>query len=224
MIPDFVLYVDPISAVTFELLFVEVKRKENFQNNYLENDVVKLGKEMHTALNKLALKKVKSLKIVSILVEGKLVLKDHARSKYLLTGFILDHKAVCYSMDLAYNGQYRMVEISSFFFNRDTTDDILLIPTIIEKLNHQVKVSNIIYHEQKRKNLYYLIRKSSTIQFQMNILPLTMMIKTRKKKKIKQHLLEMLLKDQYQLTLRSCKGKEGGDFTSYLLNDQYLWK
>lgn len=42
-------------------------------------------------------------------------------------------------MDLKYNGQYRMMKISEFNFIRKTSDDILLLPTIMEKLN-QIKV------------------------------------------------------------------------------------
>lgn len=42
-------------------------------------------------------------------------------------------------MDLKYNGQYRMMKISEFNFIRKTPDDILLLPTIMEKLN-QIKV------------------------------------------------------------------------------------
>ena len=72
MIPNLVLFVEPHSATNYELFFVEVKRKGNYQNNYLENDLIKLGKEMHTALNKLVKKKVKNPEVVGLLVEGKI--------------------------------------------------------------------------------------------------------------------------------------------------------
>jgi hypothetical protein len=42
-------------------------------------------------------------------------------------------------MNLKYNGQYCMIEISRFHFARDCADDVLLIPAILEKLN-QIKV------------------------------------------------------------------------------------
>lgn len=72
MIPDLVLFVEPHSATNYELFFVEVKRKGNYQNDYLENDLIKIGKEMHTALNKLVKKKVKNPEVVGLLVEGKI--------------------------------------------------------------------------------------------------------------------------------------------------------
>jgi hypothetical protein len=75
MIPDFVLLVEPSSAITYELLFLEVKRKGNFQNNHLENDLIKLGKEMHTALNKLILNKVHNPEVIGLWVEGKFTLQ-----------------------------------------------------------------------------------------------------------------------------------------------------
>lgn len=43
-------------------------------------------------------------------------------------------QATAYKMDLLYNGQYRMVELSRFFFTRDNVDDVMLVPTIMEKL------------------------------------------------------------------------------------------
>lgn len=47
--------------------------------------------------------------------------------------------ATAYKMDLTYNGQCRMMEMDSFRFINDNSDDILSLPAIIEKLN-QVKV------------------------------------------------------------------------------------
>jgi hypothetical protein len=37
-------------------------------------------------------------------------------------------------MDLKYEGQYRMMEISKFHFLRDA-NDIMLLPTVVEKMN-----------------------------------------------------------------------------------------
>lgn len=60
-------------------------------------------------------------------------------------------------MDLAYNGQYRMVEMSQFFIVRDNVDDIMLIPTIIQKLD-QIKVSTYSgFFLFKSDNLTYFI-------------------------------------------------------------------
>ncbi|KAI7866402.1 hypothetical protein BDF14DRAFT_1921279 [Spinellus fusiger] len=44
LIPDFVLYLDNLSSVNFEFFFVEVKRKGNYHNNNLEDDLAKLRK------------------------------------------------------------------------------------------------------------------------------------------------------------------------------------
>ncbi|RCH85782.1 hypothetical protein CU097_008094 [Rhizopus azygosporus] len=96
-------------------LFVE---KRQIQNNNLENDLVKLEKEMHTALNKLVKKRVRNPEVVELLIE--------------------DTKTIVYKMTLKYEGLYQMIEISQFNFTRDNTDDILLIPAIIRKLS-QIK-------------------------------------------------------------------------------------
>ncbi|KAG1521320.1 hypothetical protein G6F47_003389 [Rhizopus delemar] len=129
MMPDFVLFIELSSAINDEVFFMEVKRKGNHSNNTLENDMIKLSKEMHIALNKLVVKKVKKPEVVGLLVE--------------------DHKAVAYKMDIKYNGQYRMIEISRFHFARDISDDILLLPAIIEKLNQMKKII-----ERTVSNLY----------------------------------------------------------------------
>lgn len=118
MIPDLTLFIEVNSTTNYELFFVEVKRKGKYQNNNLENDLVKLGKEMHTALNKLMKKRVRNPEVVGLLIE--------------------DTKAIAYKMTLKYEGLYQMIEISQFNFARDNTDDILLIPAIIEKLS-QIK-------------------------------------------------------------------------------------
>ncbi|KAG1469379.1 hypothetical protein G6F56_003288 [Rhizopus delemar] len=57
MIPDLTPFVEINSTTNYELFFVKVKRKGKYQNNHLANDLVKLGKEMHTALNKLVKKR-----------------------------------------------------------------------------------------------------------------------------------------------------------------------
>lgn len=55
MIPDYVLFSEPYSSITFDLCFVEVKRKgKHYKGNY-DSDLVKLGKEMQIGINKLIL-------------------------------------------------------------------------------------------------------------------------------------------------------------------------
>lgn len=44
-------------------------------------------------------------------------------------------------MDLKFNGQYRMMELSRFHFVRECIDDILLVPAVMEKL-FQIQVNN----------------------------------------------------------------------------------
>ncbi|RCH84970.1 hypothetical protein CU097_004261 [Rhizopus azygosporus] len=105
MIPDYVFFAEPYSEITFELCFVEVKRKENHYKRGYESDLVKL-----------------------------------------------DHIATAFKMDLKYNGQYRMVKLSELNFIRKTPDDILLLPTIMEKLN---QIKEII--SGTLKNLYEAI-------------------------------------------------------------------
>lgn len=72
MIPDLAPFVEVNSTTNYELFFVEVKRKGKYQNNNLENDLVKLGKEMHTALNKLVKKRVRNPEVVGLLIEGSI--------------------------------------------------------------------------------------------------------------------------------------------------------
>lgn len=72
MIADLTLFVEVNSTTNYELFFVEVKRKCKYQNNNLENDLVKLGKERHTALNKLARKRVRNPEVVGLLIEGNI--------------------------------------------------------------------------------------------------------------------------------------------------------
>lgn len=73
MKPDLTHFINPLLSTNHELLFVEVKRKENYANRNLENDLIKLGKEMQIALDKLVMLKIKEPKVVGILVEGKII-------------------------------------------------------------------------------------------------------------------------------------------------------
>lgn len=43
-------------------------------------------------------------------------------------------------MDLRFNGQYRMIEISKFYISMKSVDDLMVLPSILEKLA-QVKVA-----------------------------------------------------------------------------------
>lgn len=86
MIPDFALYLDPLTVASFELFVIEVKKPGNFSNGHLELDLVNLSKEMQLALDKLIEKKVKNPEVVALLVEG--------------------YKVTAFKMDLRYNGQY----------------------------------------------------------------------------------------------------------------------
>lgn len=70
MIPNLTLFVEPLSNTSFELCFFEVKRPGNTTNGHLENDLVKLEKEMQAALTKLVLQRVESPEVVGVLVEG----------------------------------------------------------------------------------------------------------------------------------------------------------
>jgi hypothetical protein len=58
MIPDLVVYVDPLSTI-------------NCSNGNFEKDLVKLGKEMQLAIDKLIIYKVENPEVVGLLVEGK---------------------------------------------------------------------------------------------------------------------------------------------------------
>ncbi|CAO3660894.1 unnamed protein product [Rhizopus stolonifer] len=94
MVPDFTLYLDPLTLTKFDMFVIEVKKPGKISNGHLETDLVKLGKEMKLALDKLIEKKVKNPEIIALLVEG--------------------YKATAFKMDLRYNGQYRMIELNSF--------------------------------------------------------------------------------------------------------------
>lgn len=73
MKPNLILFINPLSRTNHELLFVEVKRKGNYANGNLESDLIKLGKEMQIALDKLVMLKIKEPEIVGILVECKII-------------------------------------------------------------------------------------------------------------------------------------------------------
>ncbi|ORE04981.1 hypothetical protein BCV72DRAFT_179381, partial [Rhizopus microsporus var. microsporus] len=52
--PTFVLYVDPLSTINFELLVTEVKKHGNCSNGSFEKDIIELGKEIKLAIDKLS--------------------------------------------------------------------------------------------------------------------------------------------------------------------------
>lgn len=68
MIPDLVIFIDPLSVTNFELLLIEVKKHGNYSNGNLEKDLVKLGKEMQLALNKLITHDVKNPEVLGLLI------------------------------------------------------------------------------------------------------------------------------------------------------------
>lgn len=68
MRPDYVLFIG--ASTNFELLFVEVKRTGTWFNS--TGDLVKLGKEMQVALDKLVIKRVNNPTVVGMVVEGKI--------------------------------------------------------------------------------------------------------------------------------------------------------
>lgn len=72
MIPDLAVYVDTVPNINFELLTIEVKKQGNCSNGSLEKDLVKLGKEMQLALNKLIIYKVQNPTVMGLLVEGNI--------------------------------------------------------------------------------------------------------------------------------------------------------
>lgn len=72
MIPDFVLFVEPLSLMNFELFFVEVKTRGKTSNSNSESDLIKLGKEMQIAINKLVFQRVKNPQVVGILIQGEI--------------------------------------------------------------------------------------------------------------------------------------------------------
>jgi hypothetical protein len=71
MIPDLVIYIIPLSSINFELFVLEVKKHGNFSNGTFENDMVKLGKEMKLALDKMIMYKVNNPEMIGVLVRGR---------------------------------------------------------------------------------------------------------------------------------------------------------
>lgn len=59
-------------------MFVEVKRKGSNSNGHHESEVVKIGKEMQVAINKLIFQKVENPEVVGLLVEGKFILLSYS--------------------------------------------------------------------------------------------------------------------------------------------------
>lgn len=86
--------------------------------------MIKLGKEMKLSLDKLVTYKVENPNFWL----GVTWLFTNA---YKYVG--LD--ATLVKMDILYNGQCRMIEIRTFFQVRDTIDDIMFIPSIMQKLD-----------------------------------------------------------------------------------------
>ncbi|KAL9550585.1 hypothetical protein MBANPS3_004666 [Mucor bainieri] len=120
MIPDLAIYVT-LHKVNYELLLLETKKPGNCSNGSLEKDLVKLGKEMQTAIDKLIMVGVENARVAGVHIEGM--------------------KATVYTRDLKFNGQYRMVKVSEFNFPRHNVNDILLVSSIIKyKLFHSENV------------------------------------------------------------------------------------
>ncbi|KAI8093959.1 hypothetical protein BDF21DRAFT_331253 [Thamnidium elegans] len=136
IIPDLALYITPLSIINFELFIVEVRKHGNFSNGSFENDMIKIGKEMKLALDKMVAYKMDSPEVIGLLIRGL--------------------KATVLKTDLVYNGQYRLIEISTFFIVRDTVEDLMLIPGIIQKLDQ----ARQIIHGTIEK-VYKTIRKEN---------------------------------------------------------------
>lgn len=61
--------------------------------------------------------------------------------KCLLLKFIhIECNAVAYKMNLKYDGQYQMIEISRFNFPRNNVDDVLLLSAILPQLNQMKEI------------------------------------------------------------------------------------
>ena len=55
---------------------------------------------------------------------------------------------MAYKMGLLYNGLYRMMELSKLYLTRDSVNDVLLIPAILEKL-YQLQVNSSYFNMYK---------------------------------------------------------------------------
>lgn len=71
--PDSVAYVCAISTTKHEFFFMEVKTTDQACNKF-QRDLIKLGKAMQIALDKLILIGVDSPEVVGLLVEGTYLL------------------------------------------------------------------------------------------------------------------------------------------------------
>ncbi|KAL9553110.1 hypothetical protein MBANPS3_003453 [Mucor bainieri] len=127
IIPDLAIYVT-LHNVNYELLLLETKKPGNYSNGSLEKDLVKLGKEMQAAIDKLIMVGVKNAQAAGIHIEGL--------------------KTTVYTMDLNFNGQYRMIKVSAFSFLRHNVNDILLVSSIILNMSRIKKVrSQFLFHD-----------------------------------------------------------------------------
>jgi hypothetical protein len=77
------------------------------------------------------------------------------KSKDQETSLIVTWKA----MDLTFNDQHRMIELSKFHFVRDTIDDIMLVPVIMER-PYQSKITSYLANNHSS----YLICPKAIIQ------------------------------------------------------------
>ncbi|KAG0182405.1 hypothetical protein DFQ28_005997 [Apophysomyces sp. BC1034] len=116
MIPDFVLFSDAVSTIDYEFFIAEIKRKGNNSNGGLECDLVKLGKELQLALNKLVGYGVDDPEVYGLLVE--------------------DDTATVLKLDIQYDGKYRMVEVSKTSAFWEFEDHVMLLPSMVEKPSH----------------------------------------------------------------------------------------
>ncbi|CAO3588625.1 unnamed protein product [Absidia cylindrospora] len=105
-------YSEPVQPMTVALqpnYTVEVKPPNKSSSSQLQSDLVKLGKEMKRMLDA----GIEKIMVCGMLVEG--------------------FPCTTYSMDLKFDGIYRMVQLARFHLLRDSSD-ILLAPRIIENL------------------------------------------------------------------------------------------
>lgn len=70
MIPDLVIYVE-LHGSKYELFVLEAKKPWNYNNGNIENDLLKLGKELQVALNKLIVFGVHNPVVPGLHIEGK---------------------------------------------------------------------------------------------------------------------------------------------------------
>ncbi|KAI7853854.1 hypothetical protein BDC45DRAFT_441612 [Circinella umbellata] len=119
LIPDFVAYTEPYSDMNFDFMFLEV-RKKGKQANVYKSDIIKLGKELKIAVDKLVSEGVNNPEVVGINVEGL--------------------EMTTYKLDLEHNGQYGMCKLNSCSLPREGANNVGLIPTCI-KYMIQVEIS-----------------------------------------------------------------------------------